>query len=180
MARRKKRQEPIWPFLLILGVVAGGLGLGRLLTGGDDSPRTSEALDAVTLDESGVPSPENRVMVEVLNGSGVPGVAAAATDLLRDLGLDVVYFGNEGSFGRETSEVVDRTGRDGARDAVSRALGIPSVRAESDTTRLVDVTVFLGSDWNPDSVALDEEQVGEPPVEGRAWWDPRRFLERGR
>lgn len=178
MARRK-RQEPLWPFLLIVGVVAAGLGLGNLVTGGRDAENAAAALDGAGSGDR-VPSPEDRVRVEVLNGSGVPGVAAGATELLRGSGLDVVYFGNDSSFGRDSSVVVDRTGKPGASDAVSMALGIPTVRAEPDTTRLVDVTVLLGSDWSADSVQASEAEGQDLPEEGRPWWDPRRFLHRGR
>ncbi len=96
-----------------------------------------------------LPTPEDRIRIEVLNGGGVPGVAGAATDILRRKGFDVVYFGNESPFGRDSSVILDRTGVEGAVGAISEELGIGISRAESDTTRLVDVTVLLGTDWQP-------------------------------
>lgn len=177
---RRARREPLWPFLLIVGVVAVGLGVGNVVSGGRRADVPSAALDGAGVDEGRVPSPENRVRVEVLNGSGVPGVAAGATELLRTAGLDVVYFGNESSFGRDTSVVLDRTGKAGVPEVVSRTLGITSVRAEADTTRLVDITVLLGADWSADSVEVRGVGGQDVPEDGRPWWDPRRFLDRGR
>ena len=130
--------------------------------------------------ESGprLPTPDDRIRVEVLNGGGVPGVAGAATDILRRKGFDVVYFGNESLFGRDSSVVLDRTGVEGAVEAISKELGIGASRAESDATRLVDVTVFLGTDWQsplevPRGTNIDgteSSDVGEDgSAIGRPW-----------
>jgi hypothetical protein len=43
---------------------------------------------------------KERIRVEILNGGGHAGAAREATDQLRDLGFDVVFFGNAGSFDR--------------------------------------------------------------------------------
>ena len=180
---RRGRNEPIWPFLLVIGMVLGGLAVGRLVP---DQVRTEAgpeaAGDAAATDDAEIPSPENRTRVEVLNGSGVPGVAAEATELLRASGLDVVYFGNASSFDVDSSIVLDRTERDGAADAVSRSLGIVPVRVEPDTTRLVDLTVVLGLDW----AGLSAEAQADPTAlvivnadEERPWWDVRRFFDGG-
>lgn len=88
------------------------------------------------------------VRVEVLNGSGRPGLARGATERLRAAGFDVVYFGNAGE-PRGLSLVLDRGGNaDGARRAAA-ALGIASVRSDPNLARMVDVTVLLGKDWPP-------------------------------
>lgn len=96
-------------------------------------------------ERTGVP----RVRVEVLNGAGRAGLAREATERLRDRGLDVVYFGNAREFGRDSSVVLDRVGREEAARAVAEALGITAVRSEPDSTLLLDVTVILGKDWPP-------------------------------
>lgn len=88
-----------------------------------------------------------RVRVEVLNGAGRAGLAREATERLRDRGLDVVYFGNAREFGRDSSLVLDRVGREENARAVAEALGITAVRSEPDSTLLLDVTVILGRDW---------------------------------
>ena len=115
-----------------------------------------------------------RVRVEVLNGGGQAGAAREATDQLRDLGFDVVFFGNAGTFEEDSSRVLDRMGRlEVARD-VADALGIRNVRSEPDANLYLDVTVVLGRDWVP---APPVEMEGGAPA-ARPWWDPRRWLRR--
>lgn len=110
---------------------------------------------------------QGRVRVEVLNAGGVSGVARDATARLRDLGLDVVYYGNAKNFSGEPSVVLDRGGRLDAARAVAEALGISGVVSEPDSGLYVDVTVRLGPEWSLETVPASEE-----PGTLR-WWDPR-------
>lgn len=102
----------------------------------------------------GEPEPEpaallERIRVEVLNGAGRPGLARQATDRLVEQGFDVVFFGNAGRFGRDSSVVIDRRG-DGARaHQVASALGIVHVETSPDPDLHLDATVILGADWPP-------------------------------
>jgi hypothetical protein len=98
-----------------------------------------------------IPSAENRVIVEVLNGTGQPGRARGATRLLRRHGLDVVFFGNWDGEGlvRKTKVVVRRGIDQGGARRVAAALGAGTVVVDVDTLRRVDVTVILGTDWAP-------------------------------
>lgn len=91
-----------------------------------------------------------RVQVEVLNASGIPGLAREGTRHLRGQGIDVVFFGNADRT-VDTTEVLVRRGegRSGAR--VARVLGLGIVRRVEDTLRRVDVTVLLGRDYVPPS-----------------------------
>ncbi len=105
--------------------------------------------DRVTEHGFAIPSVEDRVVVEVLNGTGRPGLARSATRVLRRQGLDVVFFGNweGGGLVRKTKVVVRRgTDQAGAR-RVAGALGAGDVVTDVDTLRRVDVTVILGEDW---------------------------------
>ena len=111
-----------------------------------------------------------RVRVEVLNAGGRSGMAREATSFLRDLGFDVVDFGNAGSFGADSTIIIDRSGRPAAAEAVARAFGRTTVREEPDPNLYVDVTVMLGGDW---SFELPESP-SEPPTS--PWWDFRRFF----
>jgi hypothetical protein len=113
---------------------------------------------------------QGRVRVEVLNGGGRPGVARYATVVLRDMGLDVVYYGNAENFSEDPSVVMDRGGRPDAAQVVAEALGIRIVKAEPDSTLYVDVTVRLGPEWAPEPDPAAEQ------AETPAWWDLRRFF----
>jgi hypothetical protein len=98
-----------------------------------------------------IPSADDRIMVEVLNGSGLGGRARSATRVLRRQGLDVVYFGNwEGEGVVRATKIVVRRGTDqAAARRVAQALGAGTVVVDVDTLRRVDVSVILGQDWRP-------------------------------
>jgi hypothetical protein len=93
-----------------------------------------------------IPGETDRVVVEVLNATGVTGLARGATRRLRDAGLDVVYFGSDTTEALDSTEVLLRRGDAAAAERVRRALGAGRVRAAPDAARLVDVTVRLGAD----------------------------------
>jgi len=117
-----------------------------------------------------------RVRVEVLNGGGYAGAAREATETLRDLGFDVVFFGNAGTSGGDSSVVLDRMGAlDRARD-VADALGIRNLRSEPDSNLYLDVTVVLGMDWRP--APAEEAEPEQESVQERPWWDPRGWVGR--
>lgn len=118
-------------------------------------------------------SQQGRVRVEVLNGVGAIGAARTATDRLRNRGFDVVFFGNEGTFDRDSSLVLDRTERLVAARAVADALGIRNVRSEPDSNLYLDVSVLLGRDWEGLAAGIEEEDA-----EHRGWWDPRGWIGR--
>lgn len=115
---------------------------------------------------------QGRVRVEVLNGGGRAGMARAATDRLRDGGFDVVFYGNEGAFDRDSSVVLDRVGRPDMARAVADQLGIPRVLSQPDSNLYLDATVLLGEDWveAPAASAETESRSALP------WWNPRRWI----
>jgi hypothetical protein len=96
-----------------------------------------------------IPSARDRVVVEVLNGSGRNGLARLGSRRLRRMGLDVVYFGNADQ-SVDTTRVILRRGEPGNADRVRVALGTGTVIVQRDTLRRVDVTVMLGADFKPD------------------------------
>ena len=116
------------------------LGLDRSSSEAPAEPVAEPQPRAVTGDK--------RARVEVLNGAGRSGLARDATDRLRDAGFDVVQFGNAGRITAE-SEVLDRMGNPGLAGDIARALGIVNVKTAIDSSRYVDASVILGSDWPP-------------------------------
>lgn len=87
-------------------------------------------------------------MVEVLNGTRRQGAARAATRVLRQQGLDVVFLGNADSLSPLTRVLARRGDPERAR-YVARSMGGGQVGVEIDTLRRVDVTVILGEDFHP-------------------------------
>ena len=97
-----------------------------------------------------IPSSNDRIVVEVLNGTTRSGLARTATRLIRRQGLDVVFFSSTDSTGRtDSTRIIARRGATGAAEIVAKALGTGKVEVEVDTLRRVDVSVILGDDYRP-------------------------------
>ena len=94
-----------------------------------------------------LPAAAERIRVEVLNGAGVTGLSRAATERLRNGGLDVVYYGTDTTASLDSTQVLVRRGDAAMGTRVRRVLGVGIVRAAPDPTRLVDVSVRLGRDF---------------------------------
>jgi len=92
-----------------------------------------------------------RVMVEVLNASGTPGLAKVGTRVLRRAGIDVLTYGNapETVGTLDSTRIVVRRGTEQVGRRVRRALGLGRVVVQLDTARLLDASVLLGADFAP-------------------------------
>jgi hypothetical protein len=93
-----------------------------------------------------------RIEVEVLNASGRAGIARTATRVLREAGIDVVGIGNApgGSTARlDSTRIVIRRGPASNGERVRQVLRVGRVVVEPDSTRLLDVSVFVGADFAP-------------------------------
>lgn len=89
----------------------------------------------------------SRVSVEVLNGMGEPGAARRAASLLRDMGFDVVYFGNADRFDHDSTLVLRRSDDSLAARRLADSLGVARVTVRPDPELYVDGTVILGPEW---------------------------------
>ena len=99
-----------------------------------------------------IPSAVGRIVVEVLNGTRRDGLARTATRLIRQQGLDVVFFGSADSASQtDSTRVLVRRGGRGNGEIVAKALGTGRVELVPDTLRRVDVSVILGADYQPDA-----------------------------
>lgn len=102
-------------FLLVTGLVAGGFYLLRLrgtqinknqLT---ESKITTKANQANETTSSGSLLPRNQLSVEILNGTGTPGLAANLREQLLKLGYTIVETGNfEGTGSADTKVSFDK------------------------------------------------------------------------
>ena len=88
-----------------------------------------------------------RIKVEVLNATRVRGLARKATFYLRDRGFDVVAVGTSREQ-RGTTLVLDRSGHPAWAALAARAFNAKT-EARPDSSRYLDVTVLVGSDWHP-------------------------------
>ncbi|MCD6276763.1 LytR C-terminal domain-containing protein [candidate division WOR-3 bacterium] len=91
--------------------------------------------------------PSEPIRVEVLNACGVSKLARRTTEVLREMGFDVVYYGNATTM-RSESVVVERHSKDGRHaKVVARALGIKQIIVSIDTTGIAQVSVIIGKDY---------------------------------
>jgi predicted outer membrane lipoprotein len=107
-----------------------------------------------------------RVRVEVLNGAGVDRLARQATERLRELDFDVVYYGNAEEFDRERSVVIARLDSVEPARRVADVLGLQEVIHQPDRNLYLDVTVILGVDWAGPGHEAEVEDAGALDT----WW----------
>lgn len=88
-----------------------------------------------------------RVRVRVVNTTRTDGLAKRATAVLREHGFDVVDYEGDAKKSRDSTLVVTHTGHPDWSARVVRALGVGTVDTRPDTSRYVDLTVFIGRDW---------------------------------
>ena len=125
----------------ILGVVGVALTLallGALVRGGRG--------DLVPGHAWAVPSGPDRLVVEVMNGTPKPGLARVGARVLRQRGIDVIFFGNADSTA-DSTRIIVRRGDPARAAAIRKALGGGKVSVDVDTLRRVDATVVLGGDF---------------------------------
>ncbi len=91
-----------------------------------------------------------RIVVEVLNASGVTGLAKRATFLLRDRGFDVVAWTNDPTGRRSETLIIDYTNKPEAAERLARVLGGARIdRGKDPLDRGLDLSVMLGSAYRP-------------------------------
>jgi hypothetical protein len=142
--------------LLVIGFIISALttrsGIEVTITGDNLSERTR----LLTLPPSTVPKPDSetdlvddRIVIEVLNGCGVPGVAGKFTDYLRHQGYDVVRFTNAQRYDYPRTLVVNRGTDITHARRVAQTVGVEPSAVENmpDPDLQLDVTIVLGQDY---------------------------------
>ena len=91
----------------------------------------------------------DRVTAEVLNATDRPGAARAGTRRLRESGIDVVFYGNapQAVGLLDSTRILVRRGPRERGERVRKALGAGNIVVQPDSGRLLDVSVFLGTDF---------------------------------
>lgn len=111
--------------------------------------RSPESGQSFVTESPGTVAPAGvRIRVEVINTTRTRGLARRATFALRDAGFDVVRFTTD-TARRDSTLVLDRVGRADWAALVAKALGGARVASRPDSSRYLDVSVLLGSDWRP-------------------------------
>jgi LCP family protein required for cell wall assembly len=107
-----------------------------------DSERTKQVVDWII---HGVPLP---LTAEVLNGTGVQGIAAAAAEIVREHNLDVKRVGNANHFNYPVSQII--VGSQAAADRVEELADYLQAEVMIDPSReqIVDVTIIVGKNFS--------------------------------
>lgn len=109
--------------------------------------RAAQSADRATPVDSSVRAPNGvRIKVEVLNATRNRGVARRVTLYLRDRGFDVVAMGNSGRL-QSNTVVLDRSKHPEWAMLIAKALRADSTLERPDTSRYLDATVLIGTDW---------------------------------
>ena len=99
-----------------------------------------------------IPGEATHLTVEVLNGAGIDGLAAATTRRLRRAGIDVVFYGTAPVDTVTVTRILVRRGDTTIVGRIREVLGTGMAVRAPDSTLLLDVTVLLGSDAAPERV----------------------------
>lgn len=126
--------------------------------GSDELFRLRDPEATNLLSELGGSNVSNRISVQLLNGTGDPGLAQYVAPLLVSTGVQVALTGNAARFDHATTTVVYSDPQDlPAAQAVQSALGLGEVVRSRVGVMLVDVTVVIGKDL-ADRVSKEEGQ----------------------
>jgi polyisoprenyl-teichoic acid--peptidoglycan teichoic acid transferase len=91
------------------------------------------------------------ISIEILNGTGIAGLARRTRELFEGYGFDVVTIGNAESSGIENTEIINRTGEAFYAERTAEIIKAHRIRDEEapmHAPRTIDVTVVLGSDFD--------------------------------
>ena len=96
-------------------------------------------------------NPIKDIKVEVLNGCGIKGIAAKASDFLRKQQVDVVRSDNADKYDYLKTTIIGRNENFESLKIVAESLGLSvdnktNIKHEPDESLGVDVTVILGKD----------------------------------
>ncbi|MGA2298648.1 MAG: LytR C-terminal domain-containing protein [FCB group bacterium] len=91
---------------------------------------------------------ETTIQINILNGSGINGIAKKLKEYFRQRGFDVVEIGNYSKLVDKT-QIIDRLGDKESSLKVANALGVEQtkVQTEIDSTLFVRCSIILGKDY---------------------------------
>lgn len=131
---------------VIVALVLVPLACGRGERPGRETPAPPPARVATPVDSS-IRAPAGvRVKVEVLNATRNRGLARRVTLYLRHRGFDVVAMGTSARQ-QSNTVVLDRSRHPEWATLIAQVLRADTVQERPDTSRYLDATVLIGTDW---------------------------------
>ncbi len=94
--------------------------------------------------------PYQGIVIEVLNGCGIPGLAQKFTNFLRSEGFDVIYTGNAARMDYSNTQLIERVDDSEKTNEVNEVLMLHPQRLSSDIdpSLHLDLTLIIGKDYN--------------------------------
>lgn len=89
---------------------------------------------------------DNTIKVEVLNGSGVNGLAGRVASMLEKQGFEVIEIGNADGMEYSSTHVYDRKGKGENARKVAKVINVNGYKVDINEKNDADVTVILGKD----------------------------------
>jgi hypothetical protein len=116
-----------------------------------DKARIIPKINPMPADQKYIDIPEmaKKVQLEVLNGCGINGAAAAVANYLRQNQIDVVKTGNSDTGNVRITTIIDRIGKPELLESTADALGIDyiDIKSDIDKRKLVNATIIVGEDY---------------------------------
>lgn len=124
-------------FLLFIVLFASGYSLLKKIVNSNEGSNIETA------------KPSAIVQVEILNGSGIGGLANRAADYLRGKGIDVVRYGNYDKGIIEKTLAINRSENLANAKLVAKLLGIKNsnIIEIQNPDLVIDVTIIIGLDY---------------------------------
>lgn len=91
-----------------------------------------------------------RPRVEILNGTGAPGLAFRVAERIVPEGFQIVLTGNAKNFDHEETVIVvhDRSRKESA-ERLAEVMGVGVLRAPRQAVSVVDISILVGQDFSP-------------------------------
>ena len=159
---RQKKSESLGMALNAAIIVAGILLLGFIYSFSKNQTHQGVPIQVTIPEPSTKPilakdvfiqNPIQDIKIEVLNGCGVPALAAKTTEFLRSQQVDVVRSDNADHYQYQTTLIIQRNEKVESLQKVAASLGISvtdssHVMISPDESLGIDVTVILGKDYS--------------------------------
>jgi len=95
---------------------------------------------------SNITESRENIKIEVLNGSGIAGLATEVAEVLRNEGYNVVNIANVSGIVYSETYIYDRKKNEKETNKVAKILGVKNIEQDLDEAGNVDVTIIVGRD----------------------------------
>ncbi|HOK53922.1 MAG TPA: LCP family protein [Armatimonadota bacterium] len=115
-----------------------------------DLEKTAELVDMLLEPSSTHTAKTPNAKVEVLNGSGISGVAKEVADQLEKYGYVITNTGNASRFNYDSSQIIVHNGKVDGADRLAQLIGCTKIRtldASAGSHDGPDITVIVGKDY---------------------------------